>query len=90
MEAQEGKGKPDPFPLTKAMSLLAVPVDPARAVYVGDTGDDMVAARAAGMYAVGVVPPYLDFEAHGKVLRDCGAHEVLRHPDEIVECVSRP
>jgi HAD superfamily phosphatase len=89
MEAQEGKGKPDPFPLTKAMSLLAVPVDPARAVYVGDTGDDMVAARAAGMYAVGVVPPYIDFEAHSKVLRDCGAHEVLRHPDEIVEFVSR-
>lgn len=90
MEAQDGKGKPDPFPLTKAMGLLATPVEPSRAVYVGDTGDDMLAARAAGMYAVGVVPPYIDFDSHSKTLRDCGAHEVLRHPDEIVAVVSRP
>lgn len=90
MESQEGRGKPDPFPLTKAMGLLERAVEPARAVYVGDTGDDMVAARAAGMYAVGVVPPYLDFAAHSAKLRECGAHEVLRHPDEIIALVSRP
>ncbi|KAG8467052.1 hypothetical protein KFE25_000368 [Diacronema lutheri] len=89
MEAQEGKGKPDPFPLTKAMGLLGKPVEPSRAVYVGDTGDDMIAARAAGMYAVGVVPPYLDFESHGDKLRACGAHAVLRHPDEIVDLVAQ-
>ncbi|KAJ1621310.1 HAD superfamily hydrolase [Pavlovales sp. CCMP2436] len=89
MEAQDGKGKPDPFPLTKAMSLLATPVEPSRAVYVGDTGDDMIAARAAGMFAVGVVPPYIEFEGHAQRLRECGAHEVLRHPDEIVALVSR-
>lgn len=88
MEQQEGRGKPDPFPLTTAMSQLATPVPPERAVYVGDTGDDMVAARAAGMYAVGVVPPYLDFEMHSAVLRAAGANEVLRHPDAIVDVVT--
>mmetsp|Transcript_13535 Transcript_13535/g.36175 ORF Transcript_13535/g.36175 Transcript_13535/m.36175 type:complete len:238 (+) Transcript_13535:55-768(+) len=84
MEQQEGKGKPNPFPMQKAMSEMKPPVDPAKAVYIGDTGDDMVAARAAGMHAVGVIPPYLEAEAHEAKLRECGAHAVLRSPNELV------
>jgi HAD superfamily phosphatase len=79
MEAQAGRGKPDPYPLLLALGALAGlghDVAPEEAAYVGDTGDDMVAARAAGLTAIGFVPPYLP-AAHADTLRDRGAHTVL-------------
>lgn len=79
MEAQAGRGKPDPYPLLCALDVLAAAghaVAPAAAVYVGDTGDDVVAARAAGMHAIGFVPPYLP-AAHAETLRARGAAAVL-------------
>jgi len=44
--------KPDPAPLLLALERLGV--DAADAAYVGDSPFDMQAARAAGLYAVGV------------------------------------
>jgi pyrophosphatase PpaX len=44
--------KPDPAPLRLALERLAA--DPADAAYVGDSPYDMKAARAAGLFAVGV------------------------------------
>jgi pyrophosphatase PpaX len=44
--------KPDPEPLVLALARLAA--DPPDAAYVGDSPYDMQAARAAGVYAVGV------------------------------------
>ena len=44
--------KPDPAPLQLALARLEA--DPAEATYVGDSPYDMQAARAAGLYAVGV------------------------------------
>lgn len=44
--------KPDPQPLLLALERLDA--EPAQAAYVGDSPYDMTAARAAGMYAVGV------------------------------------
>src|SRR4051812_201931 len=44
--------KPDPAPLLLALARLGVEAD--EAVYVGDSPFDMQAARAAGLYAVGV------------------------------------
>ncbi len=79
-EKQEGREKPDPFPLQHALTILAAAgasVQPEEVAYVGDSVDDMAAARAAGMWAVGVVPPYLDREAHEDVLYGAGAHIVL-------------
>lgn len=79
-ERQEGRDKPDPFPLQRALALLGAaghPVAPEEAAYIGDSVDDMVAARAAGMWAVGVVPPYVEAEAHGDLLRKRGAHAIL-------------
>lgn len=81
MEAQEGRGKPDPFPLTKALEQIAPRANLKRVAYVGDTGDDMKAARAAGMFAIGVVPPYLNFQDHSAVLVEAGADVVLPSPN---------
>ena len=44
--------KPSPDPLLHALALLGA--EPADAAYVGDSPFDMQAARAAGVYAVGV------------------------------------
>jgi pyrophosphatase PpaX len=44
--------KPDPEPLLLAVERLGV--EPAEAAYVGDSPYDMAAARAAGIFAVGV------------------------------------
>ena len=76
-EKQEGRGKPDPYPLQHALAILGAAGKEVRAheaVYIGDSVDDMRAANAAGMWAVGVVPRYLDKEKHAEVLRDAGAH----------------
>ena len=44
--------KPDPAPLLHACALADC--DPTRSIYVGDTETDIIAAKAAGMLAVGV------------------------------------
>lgn len=79
LEKQDGRGKPDPFPLQQALTMLAaagVRVAPNETAYVGDLGDDMEAAHRAGMWAVGHVPPYLP-ETHAETLADRGAHCVV-------------
>jgi HAD superfamily phosphatase len=81
MEQQAGREKPDPYPLTLALDALGQrlgePLDPARAVYAGDTVDDVRAALAAGVRPVGIVPPYLDAAAHRRTLVSAGAEVVL-------------
>lgn len=79
MEKQDGRGKPDPFPLQQALTMLSaagVRVAPHEAAYVGDIGDDMEAARRAGMWAIGHVPPYLP-SSHATTLTERGAHRVV-------------
>jgi HAD superfamily phosphatase len=82
MEEQAGREKPDPYPLRLALDRLAeregaAAVDPAGAVYAGDTVDDVRSALAAGLLPVGVVPPYLDAARHSATLRAAGASEIL-------------
>ncbi len=85
MEDAEGRGKPDPWPLQLAFARLGV--EPTEAVYVGDSVDDMVAARAAGCVAIGFVPPYLDAVLHGEVLRGRGAHAVIVDHEALYEAI---
>jgi phosphoglycolate phosphatase len=63
--------KPHPEPVLRA--LEAVAVAPEHAVMIGDTGDDMRAGRAAGLWAIGVTTGW-----HGRgELLEAGAHEVV-------------
>ncbi len=82
MEHQDRRSKPDPYPLQRALAMLAtvgMTVQPHEALYVGDTGDDVLAARRAGMWCIGHVPPYLDDrDAHATLLSERGAHAVIR------------
>lgn len=81
MDQQAGREKPDPYGLD--LALDAIGVDAEEAVYAGDTVDDMRAARAAGCVAVGIVPPGLDLDAHGRTLMNAGARVVLSTPNAL-------
>jgi histidinol-phosphate aminotransferase len=75
----DAAAKPDPAPVRLALERLGV----TRAWMVGDTPDDIRAARAAGVLPLGAAfqqddPP--DAEA----LLMAGAARVLDHPDELV------
>lgn len=90
-EKQEGRGKPDPFPLQHALGILSAVgrhIEPGETVYIGDTVDDMEAARAAEMWAVGMVPPYVDREEHAALLRERGAHVVLHDPEDLPDLLN--
>lgn len=87
MEHQDRRGKPDPYPLQRALAMLSavgMNLQPHEAVYVGDTGDDIIAARRAGMWCVGHVPPYLDDpDTHATMLAERGAHAVIRQMEDL-------
>ncbi len=55
------KRKPAPDPLIMCAQQLAL--EPANCVYVGDTTTDMRAGKAAGMYTVGVLTGFDDYDA---------------------------
>lgn len=87
-EQQDGRTKPDPFPIRKAMTMLeaagqTIPND--QVVYVGDSVDDMEAAGAADVGPVGVVPPYdeVDYDEHAGRLREAGAAHILEEVNKL-------
>ena len=85
------RGKPDPFPLHLALDLLRNAghvIGSGASLYIGDSVDDMVAARAAGLHAVGSVPPYLDLYQHSEHLRSKGAHLVVDSPNRLPELLT--
>lgn len=85
-EKQGDRQKPDPFPLEHSLTMLAAAgctLNPNEVVYVGDSVDDMVAAREADMWSVGVAPPYVDRAEHEPLLKEKGAHVVIDDPNEL-------
>lgn len=76
---EDGPSKPDPTPVLRALDALAVE----RAWMLGDTPDDVAAARAAGVLPVGVMAPGDDVGLAREGLRD--ASRVLRSVNEIQE-----
>lgn len=70
--------KPDPEPLLTALSRLGV--EPAQAVYVGDTDIDMKTAAAAGVRGIGVTTGNFGAEQH----LAAGARHVCAHLAEVL------
>jgi len=71
------EGKPSAEPLSKALELLGC----RSGIYVGDTVDDMKAARRADLFAIGVVSR----NSTPELLRDAGADVVLDDVNELEE-----
>lgn len=69
---EDAPAKPDPAPLQRALAQLGV----ARAWFVGDTPDDVVAARRAGVLPLGILGT-ADDERMSSVLIAAGAGRVL-------------
>ncbi len=78
--AEDAPAKPDPAPVELALRRLGV----RRAWLVGDTPDDVRAARSAGVVALGFLPPYHapNFDA---ALLTAGAARVLTHLSTLQE-----
>lgn len=78
---EDGPIKPDPTPVRLALERIGV----ATAWMVGDTPDDLRAARGAGVLPIGVVAPGDDPEPTTASLRRAGAATVLSDTRKILE-----
>jgi HAD superfamily hydrolase (TIGR01548 family) len=77
---EDATPKPSPEPLTRAMKLLGV----TRAWMLGDTRDDIDAARAASVVGIGVLPPGAE-EGLTQILESAGAAAVVSSLDAVLE-----
>lgn len=75
------KAKPDPFGIRLALKRLGTH----KAFYVGDTVDDMRAARRTNMIPIGVVRDARGYERKRDLLLSSGAQWVLRDINDILE-----
>jgi HAD superfamily phosphatase len=73
------KSKPDPYPISLALEKLGVK----NAVYIGDSVDDIVAAKSAGVKAIGCIPPGTNPSQLKEKLLQRGAERVLNNITEI-------
>ncbi len=76
--------KPDPAPVKLALERLKV----RRAWMIGDTPDDMRAARGAGVLPLGVVAPADNPTIAARALIEAGAARALPHITTMMEVVS--
>jgi HAD superfamily hydrolase (TIGR01548 family) len=73
---EDGPGKPDPAPVRMALDRLRA----SRAWMIGDTPDDILAAKAAGVVPIGVAPP--GEGGARQALVTAGAGRLLDRPDD--------
>jgi len=74
------KPKPDPYSINSALKKLGNK----NAVYIGDSIDDMEAARNAGIKAIGVIPPNIPGDRLELLLEQNGAKTVLKNINQIM------
>ncbi|OPX44283.1 phosphoglycolate phosphatase [Ruminiclostridium hungatei] len=73
--------KPDPAALAEAAAVMGV--EPSEAIYLGDSGGDMVAAVRAGMYAAGALWGFREREE----LEAGGSQVLFEDPLQMVEFI---
>ena len=77
----EEKAKPDPFSINLALKQLGNN----GAVYLGDSVDDMKAAKDAGIRAIGVLLPNTSSNKLRELLKQNGAEIVLKDINDIIK-----
>lgn len=81
---EDGPAKPDPAPVLTALEELGVRT----AWLLGDTPDDIRAARGAHVLPIGLVAPGDHAEETAQALRKAGAARVLAQPADLEEWLS--
>ncbi len=84
-DCPEGKSKPDPYGIQLALRKMGR----TQGIYVGDSGDDMKAAKAAGITGIGVIPAGITSAAGIKEkLQQMGAETVLDSIGDLERVIS--
>jgi len=78
-EIPKTKRKPHPYGLFQIMKELGCK----QGTYIGDIPDDVQCAKAAGLTAVGVVPPVRKKAIYRKALQEAGADFVLQNINDL-------
>jgi HAD superfamily hydrolase (TIGR01548 family) len=73
------KAKPDPYPINLALEKLGNP----EAIYVGDSVDDITAAKRANAKPIGCIPPGISASQLRELLLKFGAEKVLDNINKI-------
>ncbi len=76
-----GKQKPNPWGVFEILRIT----DPKKVYYLGDTVDDMFAARQANVTGIGVLPPQEKGEELRRILKAHGAAEILENTEDIMQ-----
>jgi HAD superfamily hydrolase (TIGR01549 family) len=74
--------KPHPEALSYALEQIGV--DARHAAYVGDTAEDMMMARAAGVFSVGICGPYPNHDSLRAANPDVIAHSITEAIDSLL------
>ena len=80
---EDGPLKPDPFPVRAAMRALGI----SRAWMIGDTPDDVRAARAASVLPLGIIAPEDSATVMGRALFAAGAARIYHTIEELTACL---
>jgi len=78
------KAKPDPYPINRALRKMGK----SEAVYVGDSVDDITAAKRANIKPVGCIPPGVAATQLKKLLLNQGAEIILDNINAINEALT--
>jgi phosphoglycolate phosphatase len=73
--------KPDPASIFEACEAMGI--EPQGCLYLGDSGVDMLTAKAAGMFPIGVLWGFRD---RAELLEN-GARALIEHPSEILALI---
>lgn len=77
------KAKPDPYPINLALKRIGK----ASAIYVGDSVDDMIAAKRANIRSIGCISPGVSAVQLKELLTKNGATKILDDINDIVQAL---
>jgi HAD superfamily hydrolase (TIGR01548 family) len=77
------KSKPDPYPINLALNIIGTTA----AIYLGDSVDDIKAAKRADIRAIGCIPLGVSSGQLRQKLVECGAEKVLSRIGDITKVV---
>ena len=76
----KGKGKPDPYGINLALKKLKA----CQAVYIGDSLDDLISAKKAGLKFIGVLPANITTSNLKNLFKKYKADKIVSNVNKIM------